>query len=365
MELDSDYSDMVTGRKAGMAPGSLVHVGERHLEDVEITVIDYDEDGVEQREVADLDDVLEFRETETVTWINVDGLHDRDVVERLCDAFGIHPLLQEDVMNTESRPKLEDFGENLFVVLKMLYTPDDLPQGDEVDGDVLVEHLSCILGENFVVTFQERPGDVFDGVRDRIANGRGQVRRKGPDYLLYALIDAVVDHYFLVLEGMGDRLEVLEDEVIAEPDPEVLRTIHDQKREMIFLRRSVWPLREILSKLERRESPLIGDDVAIYFRDVYDHTIQAVDVMQSYRDVLTGLVEVYLSSVSNRTNEVMKVLTIMASIFIPLTFVAGVYGMNFEHMPELGVRWAYPAVLLLMGAIGGVMLMYFRRRGWL
>ncbi|MDZ7688707.1 MAG: magnesium/cobalt transporter CorA [Halobacteriales archaeon] len=347
-----------TSEKAGMAPGSLVHVGERRQEDCLITVIDYTADEVIEREVDSVEECFDFRDKDSVTWINIDGLHDVSVIQDIGDGFGLHPLLLEDILNTEQRPKIDDYDDYLFVVVKMI-------SYDEEETEVVTEHVSLVLADKFVISFQETVGDVFDPVRDRVRNGKGRIRGQDVDYLLYALLDAVVDNYFVVLEKVGSEIESLEDGLVEDPDPGMLRKVHELKSEMVYLRRSVWPLREVVSRLEHQYPELIAEDTQIYFRDVYDHTIQVMDSIQSYRDVLTSMVEVYLSSVSNKTNEVMKVLTIMATIFIPLTFVAGVYGMNFEFMPELRVWWAYPTVLGAMSLVAILMLGYFRRRGWL
>jgi len=261
-------------------------------------------------------------------------------------------------MNTGQRPKMEDFGDYLFIVLKMLHY-------DEEEDETKTEQVSLILSSKFVISFQENEGDVFDSVRDRIRSDRGRIRKMGVDYLAYSLIDAIVDNYFMVLEKIGEKIEDIEDEMVKNPTPEVLHTIHRLKRELIFLRKSVWPLREVISRLERWESPLIDKSIDIYLRDVYDHTIQVIDALETFRDMLSGMLDIYLSSVSNRMNEVMKVLTIIATIFIPLTLVAGIYGMNFKYMPELDWFWGYPMVYMIMLAIGVVMLIYFRKKKWL
>jgi len=253
---------------------------------------------------------------------------------------------------------MEDFGDYLFIVLKMLHY-------DEEEDETKTEQVSLILSSKFVISFQENEGDVFDSVRDRIRSDRGRIRKMGVDYLAYSLIDAIVDNYFMVLEKIGEKIEDIEDEMVKNPTPEVLHTIHRLKRELIFLRKSVWPLREVISRLERWESPLIDKSIDIYLRDVYDHTIQVIDALETFRDMLSGMLDIYLSSVSNRMNEVMKVLTIIATIFIPLTLVAGIYGMNFKYMPELDWFWGYPMVYMIMLAIGVVMLIYFRKKKWL
>ena len=345
-------------KKSGLPPGALVHVGEKKAEEVRIRIIDYDEPHVEEKEVKRVEDVFPFKDTATVTWINIDGLHAVDVIERIGEHFGLHPLLLEDILNTDQRPKLEDFGEYLFIVLKMLYYDDE-------DHEIEAEQVSLILGSNFVISFQEREGDVFNFVRDRIRAGKGRIRMEGADHLAHALIDAIVDNYFVVLEKIEEKIEDTEDELVTNPTPETLQMIHRLKSGTIFIRKSVWPLREVISGLERGESPLIHESTNVYLRDVYDHTIHVIDTIETFRDMIAGMLDIYLSSISNKMNEVMKVLTIIATIFIPLTFIAGIYGMNFQYMPELGWRWGYPLIWLVMCAVLVSMLVYFRRKGWL
>lgn len=345
-------------KKSGLPPGALVHVGEKKTEEVRIRIIDYDETRIEEQEVKRVEDVFPFKDTPTVTWINIDGLHEVDVIERIGEHFGLHPLLLEDILNTDQRPKLEDFGEFLFIVLKMLYY-------DNKDHEIEAEQVSLILGSNFVISFQEREGDVFNFVRERIRTGKGRIRTEGADHLAHALIDAIVDNYFVVLEKIEEKIEETEEELVTNPTPETLQMIHLLKSGTIFIRKSVWPLREVIGSLERVESPLIRESTNVYLRDVYDHTIQVIDTIESFRDLIAGMLDIYLSSISNRMNEVMKVLTIIATIFIPLTFIAGIYGMNFRYMPELNWRWGYPAVWFVMSTILITMLVYFKRKGWL
>jgi magnesium transporter len=345
-------------QKAGLPPGTLVHIGEQKAEKVSITVIDYDEARFQEEEIETVDECFLFKDKPTVTWINVDGIHEVEVLELLGDCFGLHPLVLEDILNTDQRPKLEDFGEYIFVVLKTFSYNDQ-------NGELEPEQISLILGPSLVLSFQEKEGDVFNPIRERIRSSKGRIRRMGAGYLAYALLDSIVDNYFIVLEKVGEKIEFLEEELVTNPTPETLQTIHNLKRDMIVLRKSVWPLREVIGSLERGESSLIGESIEIYLRDVYDHTIQVIDTIETFRDMISGMLDIYLSSVSNRMNEVMKVLTIIATIFIPLTLIAGIYGMNFQHMPELGWRWGYPMVWLIMLAIGVLMLVYFRRRNWL
>ena len=345
-------------KKAGLPPGTLVHVGERKVESVRITVIDYDEQNVTAKQVASVEECFPFKKTPTVTWINIDGLHEVEVVEKLGKAFDLHTLMLEDILSTGQRPKFEDYQQHAFVVLRMLSYSDE-------DQAVNSEQVSLVLGPNFVLSFQERVGDVFEYVRDRIRSAKGRIRKMGADYLAYALIDAIVDSYFSVLEKVGDRIELLEDELVSDPDEKTLQKIYLLKREMISLRRSIWPLREMVNAIVRSESDLISESTGVYLRDVYDHTIQIIDTIESFRDIVAGMLDTYLSSISNRMNAVMKVLTIIATLFIPLTFVAGIYGMNFETMPELKWRYGYAAVWMVMLVVTIAMLVYFRRKKWL
>jgi magnesium transporter len=344
--------------KVGLPPGTLVHIGEKRTEKVRITVIDYDESQFKEQGVGTIEKCFSFKDTPTVTWINIDGIHEVEVIEKLGKHFGIHPLVLEDIVNTGQQPKMEDLEGYVFVILKML-------SYDEETKEIKPEQVSLILGSNFVITFQEREGDLFNPIRDRLRKAKGRLRRMKADYLAYSLLDTIVDHYFVVLEKLGEWIEGLEEELVTNPTPGTLQTIHTLKRELIFLRRSVWPLREAVNSLERGESPLIHESTGIYLRDVYDHTIQVIDTIETFRDMVSGMLDVYLSSLSNRMNEVMKVLTIIATIFIPLTFVAGIYGMNFKYIPELEWHWGYAGALLLMGLIAFVMVLYFRRKRWL
>jgi magnesium transporter len=344
-------------KKKGLPPGSLIHVGEKKTEKVRIGLIDYDEARMEERELAEVRECFPYKDTATVTWVNVDGLHEVDMIQKLGDRFGLHPLVLEDIVNTGQRPKVEDFEDYLFLIIKMLTY-------DHEEGLVKAEQFSLILGPHYVLSFQEKGGDVFEPVRERLRKGKGRMRKRGPDYLLYALIDAIVDNYFVVLERMAEGIEILEEGIMTDPSSDLLNQIHHLKRELIYLRKSVWPLREAISALERGESGLVQENTAIYLRDVYDHTIQVVDTVETFRDMVSGMLDVYLSNVSNRMNEVMKVLTIIATIFIPMTFLAGIYGMNFKYMPELEWFWGYPIVWFIMLLVGLVMVLYFRRKKW-
>lgn len=344
--------------KAGLPPGTLVHIGEKRQETVHIAYMDYDEGRFQEKQGVTIEECLAFKNTPTVTWINIDGIDDIPVIEKIGKAYDLHPLILEDIVTVGQRPKFDNYERYAYIVLTMLsYNPSN--------HMVESEQVSIVFGTNFVLSLQEKVGDLFDPIRDRIRFAKGRIRKMGADYLAYSLIDAIVDNYFGILEKIGERIDGMEDELIERPTEEILRQIHSLKREMMSLRRSSWPLRELISAMHRDESALISSQTRVYLRDVYDHTIQIIDTIENFRDIVAGMLDIYLSSLSNRMNAVMKVLTIIATIFIPLTFVAGVYGMNFEHMPELRWPWAYPAVLMMMLAIAGVMLAYFRRKKWL
>ncbi len=345
-------------KKKGLPPGTPVYTGERREENIRITVIDYDQDRFDEKAGESVEECFAYVETPSVTWINVDGIHDAALVEKLCTRYGLHPLAVEDILSVGQRPKMEDFGELAFFVANMLTY-------DETRAETQSEQVSIVLGRNFVLSFQERPGDVFDPLRERLRKSKGRVRKAGADYLAYSLLDAIVDGYFSVLEGVGERIETLEEDLVREATSETLRAIHGLKRQAIMIRRSVWPLREVLSGLLKGGSVLVREETGVYIRDVYDHTIEIIETIESLRDLLSGMVDMYLSSVSNRMNAVMKVLTIIATIFIPLTFIAGIYGMNFEYMPEL--KWA-PGYFVALGAMAAIilgMIAYFRRKRWL
>jgi magnesium transporter len=344
-------------KKAGLPPGTVVFVGEQKVEEIRITLIDYDENQYNEREIENIEDSFPYKDTPSISWINIDGVHQVDVIEKLGDYFVLHPLLQEDVVNTHQRPKFDEFDDHLFIVLRMFAF-------NEVDNELEAEQISFIVGANFVISFQERQGDVFEQVRERLRNGKGRIRKKGSDYLAYCLIDAIVDSYYTILETLGEHIESLQEELVSEPKREDLQIIQDLKREMLFIRKSVWPLREVIGGLIRSESTLIKKDVLVYIRDVYDHVIQAIDTIETYRDMLSSMLDIYLSSVGNRMNEVMKVLTIIATIFIPMTFLAGVYGMNFKYMPELAWRYAYPIFWLFLVSLFILMLMWFKKKKW-
>lgn len=344
--------------KAGLPPGSLVHIGKKRTQEPVITVIDYSEEEFHKTVVKSVEECFPFKDKDTVTWINVDGVHDPDLISKLCDYFGIHPLVQEDIMHTNQRPKMEDYDNYFYIVMKMIY-PD--PENSEIE----FEQISFVAGKNFLLTFQEYRGDVLDNIRTRLEKSKGIIRKMKTDYLTYSIMDAVVDNYFTLLEDLGEKIEDLEDSLIDNPTPQKAREVHEFRRIMLQVRRAVWPLRELTISLQRPGLALVQDASRIYLRDLYDHIIQVMDSVESYRDMLSGMLDIYLSSVSNRMNEVMKVLTIISTIFIPMTFIAGVYGMNFKYMPELEWKPGYHLTLGIMIAIAVGMLLYFHRKKWL
>lgn len=345
-------------KKAGTAPGTLVYIGEQKTRDTRITVLDYDTGHLSERQVDRIEEVFPLRDTPTVTWINVEGIHDIPMMEAIGKHFGVHPLTLEDILNTEHRPKQESFENYLYIVVKMLYR-------DETTPNVNSEQISFVVGDRYLLSFQEKEGDVFEAVRDRIRRGRGRIRSSGSDYLAYALLDAVVDHYFLLLEQTGDATEALEEELLQEPDVGMLERLHELKRDMIYMRKQVWPMRELVDSLKKDPVPPFREETLVFLADVYDHTVQVADAIQSYRDLLAGLVDLYLSMTSHKMNEVMKLLTIVATIFIPVTFVVGVYGMNFSFMPELQWRYGYLAVWVVMGIVVAGLILFFKKKKWI
>lgn len=345
-------------RKAGLPSESLVYTGDRKNGTVTLHILDYDEAHVQEAEATDIEACIPYKKKPTVTWIDVDGVHDVPMLEKLGDCFGLHRLVMEDILNTDQRPKIEDYGDYLYIVLKML------SQGK--GGEITTEQVSLILGENFVLSFQEGiAGDVFTPVRDYLRRGKGRIRKMGADYLAYSLLDAVVDNYFVILEKLGERIELLEAELLENLTQKTVRKIYQVKRDLIFLHNAIWPLREVVSVLGKHESTLIRESTVPYLRDVYDHVIHVVDNVGIYREMLSGMLDMYLSTVSNRLNEVMKVLTIIATIFMPLTFLAGLYGMNFKNMPELEWHYGYPLLLCVMAGVAVFMVFYFKRKKWL
>ncbi len=343
----------------GATPGTVLpHPG---AAPTTIRVMAYGPGGVLEREIADPAELAALPAGHAVIWVDVAGLADAARLQEIGRIYGIHSLALEDIVNSHQRPKVEEYDTHDFVVARMAPLPDE----EETD------QLGLVLGEGFVVTFQERPGDCFDPVRDRIRHGRGRIRELGADYLAYTLLDVTIDAYFPLMESYGDRLEELEDETILSPTPALVTRLYEIRRRLTGMRRAVWPLRETAGALLRDTSPRIRHETRVYLRDCYDHTVQIIDLLEVYREMASGLTDVYLTSVSNRMNEIMKVLTIISTVFIPLTFLAGVYGMNFNtaksplNMPELEWYWGYPAVMAFMALIALGELWLFWRWGWL
>ncbi len=345
-------------KKFGLSPGSLVYVGDKKDELINMSVIDYNADRIDIIENATIEQIRQCNNSDTVSWLNISGIHDTEKIDAIGKIFNIHPLVLEDVLNTQHRAKIDDYNDYLFVILKMVYT-------DPEKNTIAFEHVCMVIGKRFLISFQERHKDVFNSVRDRLKKTKGRIRKAGTDYLAYALMDMVVDHYFVVLEQMGEEIELLQEEALENPTPDTLNAIQEFKHQIILLRKSVWPLREMIGNLQRGESSLIDNSVMIYLKDVYDHVIHVVETIEMNRDILSGITDIYMSSVSNKMNEVMKVLTVIATMFIPLTFLAGVYGMNFQHMPELQWQYAYPVFWVLIILILFVMVMWFKNKKWL
>ena len=343
--------------KMGLAPGSYVFTGQQKMKDVRIELIQYNESEFLISSFSELHEAIQRIDSSKsfTNWLNIEGIHDVTIVENLCKHYGIHRLTGEDIVSVGQRPKLDEFDDYLHLVLKMFMLED---------GAMTFEQTTFLLKEGLLITFQEKSGDVFEHVRRRLEEGKGQIRARSSDYLMYALVDAVVDHYFVILEDVGERLDELEVEMLENPTEDVLSKLHSIRREAMNLRRSVYPLREVVSQLTKLEKTLIKEDTKLFLRDLYDHTIQAIETIEVFRDMASGMLDLYMNSISNKMNNVMKVLTIIATIFIPLTFITGIYGMNFDYMPERSFYWAYPVVMLFMFIIAVGMVIYFRRKKW-
>lgn len=346
-----------TSEKSGLPPGTLIHIGKVKTEKVNITAINYNVDDFNQFEYS-LEECLQFKDSNKFYWINIDGLQNTEVIDKVGKQLNLHPLLLEDILNTNQRPKVEEFDNYLFLSLKML--------GISKRGDKIIsEQVSFVLGNNWLLSFQEQQGDVFDVIRTRLRENKGVIRKKGIDYLFYSLIDAIVDNYFFVTEHFSDKIEILEEQILHNPSQESLQKIQKLKRLLMNFRKSIIPLREAVASLQKYNVELIKESTFRYLRDVYEHLIHLSDSLESHRDMLASIMDLYLSGVSNKMNEVMKVLTIIATIFIPLTFIAGVYGMNFENMPELHWNFGYFIIWGIMIIVAVVMINYFKRKKWL
>ncbi|MEJ2182893.1 MAG: magnesium/cobalt transporter CorA [Nitrospirota bacterium] len=344
--------------KAGLPPGTPVFVGEKKAEETRITVMDYDEEHVQAWEARSVDECLALKDTPSRTWVHVEGFQDVEAIEALGRGFDVHPLVTEDILNTEQRPKTEVFDDYVFIVAKAV-------RFSETMDALEVDHVCLVLGKNFLLTFQDGRGDLFAHVRTRVRNARGIVRRAGMDYLAYVLLDSIVDGLFIVLEKLDDIIAEVEEEVTGDAaGPQTLARLHVVKRQVVTLSRIVWPMRDIAVGLTREESAVISAAMEPYLRDIHDHAVQVIETIEAFRDMTSALLDVYLSGVSNKLNEVMKVLTVFASLFIPLTFITGIYGMNFAYMPELHWKWGYFAVLGVMAGLGAALLLFFRKKGF-
>lgn len=342
----------------GQAPGSLVFIGSQKVEETKIRLIDYDKSFLQEMELHDIEESGKYKTTDTVTWLNLYGLHDIELIREIGRMFDIHPLTLEDILNTGQRPKMEEFDDYLFFVLKMLHF-------DKEKEIVVSEQLSIILGRAFLITFQEQPGDVFEPVRERIRKQKGRIRATGIDYLAYALLDTIVDNYMVLVERLGSKIEDVEEEILADPSPEVLEKINNYKREMNYLRKLIRPVREFILQLAKLDSDLISEQTSFFLKDLQDLITQTTETIDTYREMLSDHLNIYNTSVSNKLNEIMKILTVFAAIFIPLTFMAGIYGTNFEYLPELHFRYSYFIFWGVMILVAGLMVRFFKRKKWL
>lgn len=345
-------------KSLNQAPGTVTYVGNKEDKQTLLEVIDYNKESFERYNSESVQDAFKFEEAEKTTWINIDGLSNTKEIEKLGKYYELHPLIIEDIVNTNQRPKIDEYQGYLYIVAKMLYF--------KPDGQLENEHISMVLGKDYVLTFQEAGGDVFEGVRERLSASKGKIRSRGADYLVFALLDAIVDNYFVVIEEMSDRIENLEEKLfVSSSNDDITFEIQELKRTMLRIRRAVYPLREVVSRMEKMESDLIQEQTVNYIRDLYDHIIQVSENIDIYREMSWGLMDMYMTTISNRMNEVMKVLTIIATIFIPLTFIAGIYGMNFEYMPELQWKESYFVLWGIMILIFIGMIVYFKKKKWL
>jgi len=344
--------------KIASVPGTDRYVGEKPRTNVKLHILDYNELDFTEKDISSIEESLPFKESPTVTWLNISGVHDERIINELEDKFKIHPLVLEDITNTTQRPKIEEYDDYLYVVLKMAYFNDE-------HAGIDLEQVSMIVGKDYVITLQEKEGDILEGLRERIRNSKSRVRKLGSDYLMYGILDAIVDHYFTLLEDIGEQIEELELKLMQNANQQILGDIYSLKHELVFLRKSIWPMRDVVSAVQKAEPDLVSESTMIYLRDVHDHIIQVVETVETFRDMVSGMLELYLSLVSNKMNEVMKVLTIFAAIFIPLTFLAGIYGMNFEFMPELNWKPAYFIWWGVTIALAVGMVIYFKRKKWL
>ena len=343
--------------KKGLKPGTLIHIGTIKNKRPKVTLIEFGDEFYVRKELTNIEDKFSEEESSHFKWINVDGLSDISIIEKIGEKFKLHPLLLEDVLNTNSRPKVEEYDNYVFTLIKSI-------NFDSAKTELLEDQISLVIGDNYIISFQERNSRIFDTLIERIKKGKGIIRKAGIGYLCYSIIDTIVDNYFEVLEKIEDKIEALEEELISHPSKDILKNIYILKRELVFLRKSVWPVREVINNLQNTGNDYIKRDISIYMKDVGDHVIQVIDTIQLFIDIISGMLDTYLSSVSNKMNEIMKVLTIFSTIFIPITFLAGVYGMNFPNMPEYNLPWMYPLFWIVCVASTCSMLYFFRKRKW-
>jgi magnesium transporter len=345
-------------KKAGLAPGTLIHVGEKKPEKLNIQLIDFDENTLLEKKLSTIEETFQFRDQPAISWINITGIHEVELIEKLGKHFKIHPLTLEDIVNSEQRPKFEEYEDYVYIVCKMLYF-------DPEKSEIISEQFSLVLGKTYLITFQERELDVFHAVKERIRKGKGRIRKSGCDYLAYALIDAIVDHYFFVLESIGETIEILEGDIFDDPQEDTFQKIYGLKRKIIQFRKLIWPFREVLNSIIKTESFFVEQSTEVFLRDVYDHCLRVIETIESYRDLISSMLDLHMTTISNRMNEVMKILTIMATIFIPITFIAGIYGMNFKYMPELEWRFGYIGIWLIIIVVSVMMILFFKRKKWI
>lgn len=346
-----------TGKKAGAPPGTIMHLGEKRTYRVKITQVDYDENNYSEKKDISLAELFKSFPGYNVEWVNFDGIHDVEMIERIGAHYSINMLVLEDIVNSSQRPKFEDYDDYVYVVLRMLIH-------DEKRNETESEQVSIILNHERVLTFQEKESDDFESIRDRIRKKKGRLHKMGPDFLCYSIIDYIIDNYFTVLEKIGDRIDILEEEVLGQTEENTIQKLHALKRDTLAIKKSLWPLRDILSIMLKPGSTIVREETKLFLRDAYDHTVEAIETVEVYRDFISGLLDINLSRMSNRMNEIMKVLTLISTIFMPLTFIAGVYGMNFKNMPETEWRSGYFLILAIMLGLAGMMLVFFKRKKW-
>ncbi len=345
--------------KSGLPPGTLIHIGEKHESKCKIAVTQYNADTLIKQEISSIAELKQFNNTEVITWVNVDGLSDIQIVEGIGQELNIHPLVLEDILSTHQRPKLEEYDNFLYLVIKGI----SINPGKNFD--LQYEQISILLLAHYVITFKEKADDTFDPIYSHLQNPNGRLRQLGSDYLAYVILDTIVDEYFIVEDSLDEIIDPLENNILFNSNKEMLRTVQQIRRGLISMKRNISPLRELLAAIQRADTPLLQEKTLRYYGDVYDHVLRVTDALESYRERISAMHDIYLSSISNKLNETMKILTIFASIFIPLTFIAGVYGMNFEYMPELKWRWAYPALWVIFILIGAGLLIFFKKKKWM